>query len=47
MLDGVAVRFDSAAAVQALSGPDVELTVDLHLGTYGATVWTCTTPLDL
>jgi glutamate N-acetyltransferase/amino-acid N-acetyltransferase len=40
--EGVAVPFDTTAAVQALSGSEVELTVDLHLGNYSATVWTGT-----
>lgn len=44
MLDGVPVKFNSAAVVQALSGPEIELVVDLHVGTGGATVWTCTVP---
>jgi glutamate N-acetyltransferase/amino-acid N-acetyltransferase len=46
MLDGLPAAFDQSSAVQALSGPEVELTVDLHMGTHGATVWTCTTPID-
>jgi glutamate N-acetyltransferase / amino-acid N-acetyltransferase len=44
MLDGVPVKFDSAGVVQALSGPEIELVVDLHVGTSSATVWTCTVP---
>jgi glutamate N-acetyltransferase/amino-acid N-acetyltransferase len=44
MLDGLPAAFDQSSAVQALSGPEVDLTVDLHMGTHGATVWTCTTP---
>ncbi len=46
MIDGVAVRFDNAAAVQSLSGPEVELAVDLHLGPYSASAWGCTTPAE-
>jgi glutamate N-acetyltransferase / amino-acid N-acetyltransferase len=46
MLDGLPVRFDTAAAVQALSSPEIELTVDLHIGTSSTTVWTCTRPND-
>jgi glutamate N-acetyltransferase/amino-acid N-acetyltransferase len=42
MLDGVATRFDTNPVVQALSGPEVELTVDLHMGGHGAAVWTAT-----
>jgi glutamate N-acetyltransferase/amino-acid N-acetyltransferase len=43
MADGMPARFDAAAAVQALSGPEIELTVDLHIGSHGATICTCTT----
>jgi glutamate N-acetyltransferase/amino-acid N-acetyltransferase len=46
MVEGVAARFDAGAASQAISGPEVELGVDLHIGTHAATVWTCTTPID-
>jgi glutamate N-acetyltransferase / amino-acid N-acetyltransferase len=46
MVDGIAARVDAAAALQALSGPEVELAIDLHIGTYGATVWTCTSPIE-
>jgi glutamate N-acetyltransferase / amino-acid N-acetyltransferase len=46
MADGVPVRFEHAAAVQAISGPELELLVDLHMGASAATVWTCTTPMD-
>jgi len=44
MLNGMAVGFDAAAVVQALSGPEIELAVDLHLGSSNATIWTCTRP---
>jgi glutamate N-acetyltransferase/amino-acid N-acetyltransferase len=47
MLNGVPAAFDQNSAVQALSGPEAELTVDLHMGSYSATVWTSTTPMDL
>jgi glutamate N-acetyltransferase/amino-acid N-acetyltransferase len=40
MVDGGPARFDAATAVQALSGAEVELTVDLHMGLHGATVAT-------
>jgi glutamate N-acetyltransferase/amino-acid N-acetyltransferase len=46
MLNGVPATFDQNAAVQAISGPEAELTVDLHMGAYSATVWTSTTPMD-
>ena len=46
MVEGVAVRFDPAAAAQAVAGPEVELAIDLHAGVYGTVVWTCTMPLD-
>jgi glutamate N-acetyltransferase/amino-acid N-acetyltransferase len=46
MADGTAVRYDQSAIIQAVSGPEIDLTVDLHMGTIAATVWTCTTPMD-
>jgi glutamate N-acetyltransferase/amino-acid N-acetyltransferase len=46
MLDGMPAAFDQVSAVQALSSPEIELTVDLHMGAHGASVWTCTTPMD-
>lgn len=41
--EGVAAPFDNTAAVQALSGSEIELTIDLHLGTHSATVLAGTT----
>lgn len=38
--EGVAVPFDTVAAVQALSGSEIDIIIDLHLGTHTATVWT-------
>src|SRR5215213_9295681 len=46
MLNGVPAAFDQTSAVQALSGPEAELSIDLHMGAYSATVWTSTTPMD-
>ncbi|MEN9934904.1 MAG: hypothetical protein RLZZ387_1483 [Chloroflexota bacterium] len=46
MEGGLPVRHEAAAVVQAVSGPEVELTVDLHMGAAAATVWTCTSPID-
>jgi glutamate N-acetyltransferase / amino-acid N-acetyltransferase len=43
MAEGMPVGFDARAIVQALSGPEIELTADLHMGSHGATIWTCTT----
>jgi glutamate N-acetyltransferase / amino-acid N-acetyltransferase len=43
MLEGLPVGFDARAIVQALSGAEIELTVDLHMGSQGAIIWTCTT----
>lgn len=40
--EGIAVAFDPTTVVQALSGGEIELQVDLHLGTCGATAWTGT-----
>jgi glutamate N-acetyltransferase / amino-acid N-acetyltransferase len=42
MFEGMPVGFDSRAIVQALSGPEIELIVDLHIGNQSASVWTCT-----
>lgn len=42
LVDGVATPFDSEAVRPVVSGPEIELTVDLHIGSHGATVWTCT-----
>lgn len=42
MIDSMAARYDSAAIVQALSGSEVDLIVDLHMGSSTATIWTCT-----
>lgn len=39
--DGMAVPFDEAAAARALAEPEVDVLVDLHLGTGSSTVWTC------
>ncbi len=46
MLEGMPARFEPATAVQALSAPEVELTVDLHIGLHAASVWACTGPAD-
>lgn len=39
--DGMAIPFDEEVALAALSQPEVEVVVDLHLGDDEATVWTC------
>jgi glutamate N-acetyltransferase/amino-acid N-acetyltransferase len=39
--DGTSVPFDEAEAARALSEPEIEVLVDLHLGEAEATVWTC------
>jgi glutamate N-acetyltransferase/amino-acid N-acetyltransferase len=46
MLEGMPARFETAAVVHALSNPEIELVVDLHMGTHSATVWTCTGPAE-
>ena len=43
---GQAVAFDEEAASAALAKRDVEVAVDLHLGTGEATVWTCDLSYD-
>lgn len=40
--EGVAVDFDPTALVQAVSSAEIELVVDLHLGTCTETAWTGT-----
>ncbi len=47
MFDGMPTRYDPAAAVQALASPEVELTIDLHMGTQSATIWACAVPLEV
>jgi glutamate N-acetyltransferase/amino-acid N-acetyltransferase len=42
MFEGIPVGYDGRAIVQALSGSEIELLVDLHIGNHSATVWTCT-----
>ncbi len=44
MVEGMPVGLDTRAIIQALSGPEIELTVDLHMGGQSTTVWTCTIP---
>ncbi len=39
--EGAAVPFDKKAAEQAVAGPEVSITLDLHAGSEEATVWTC------
>ncbi len=39
--DGTATGFDEEEAARALSEPEIELLVDLHVGDAEATVWTC------
>ena len=41
MLDGSPAKFTAAAATQALAGPEVELVIDLHMGSYSAVMSTC------
>lgn len=38
---GAAIAFDEAAAAEALTGTDIDILVDLHVGDGEATVWTC------
>lgn len=42
MLEGTSVLFDQKAALQVFSNPEIELVVDLHLGSNVAVMWTCT-----
>ncbi|NJK80473.1 MAG: bifunctional glutamate N-acetyltransferase/amino-acid acetyltransferase ArgJ [Chloroflexaceae bacterium] len=42
MLEGVPVSFDRNLIVQLFSSPEIDFTIDLHLGPGSATMWTCT-----
>jgi glutamate N-acetyltransferase/amino-acid N-acetyltransferase len=44
--DGTATGFDEEEAARALSEPEIELLVDLHVGDAEATVWTCDLSYD-
>lgn len=46
MVAGTAVPFDIATATQHMSGPEIELSVDMHTGPGTATMWTCTWGVD-
>ena len=47
MAEGCVARFDNQALVSALSGADIELTIDVHMGTTTTTVWTITSLAEL
>jgi len=38
---GAAAKYDPSAAEEAIAGPEIEATLDLHAGDHEATVWTC------
>lgn len=40
--EGQAVAYDSAAALQAVAGPELEFVIDLNAGPVELNVWTCT-----
>ncbi|NJL34096.1 MAG: bifunctional ornithine acetyltransferase/N-acetylglutamate synthase, partial [Chloroflexaceae bacterium] len=42
MLEGWPVSFDRNLIVQLFSSPEIDFTIDLHLGPGSATMWTCT-----
>lgn len=42
MLEGQCAAFDYGQALQIFSAPEIDLTVDLHLGPVETTLWTCT-----
>ena len=44
--NGTATGFDEEEAAKALSEPEVEILVDLHIGEAEATVWTCDLSYD-
>jgi glutamate N-acetyltransferase/amino-acid N-acetyltransferase len=43
LLEGTPVPYEQAAAIQAVSGPEIEIVVDLHIGTTNTSIWTCAT----
>ncbi len=46
-LDGIPARFDPISVIQTISAPEIEVTIDLHMGPGNATIWTCTSPGDV
>jgi|HigsolmetaAR202D_1030399.scaffolds.fasta_scaffold00048_62 glutamate N-acetyltransferase/amino-acid acetyltransferase len=42
LLEGAAVEFDAAQVAKHMSGPEIEFTVDMHMGIGSTVVWTCT-----
>jgi N-acetylglutamate synthase/N-acetylornithine aminotransferase len=42
MFEGLPVSFDQNIALQLFSSPEIDFTIDLHLGPSSATMWTCT-----
>ncbi|MBC8078359.1 MAG: arginine biosynthesis protein ArgJ, partial [Chloroflexales bacterium] len=42
MHEGLPAPFDAAAVTACLSGPEVELLADLHMGPGAMVMWTCT-----
>ncbi|MGQ9482045.1 bifunctional glutamate N-acetyltransferase/amino-acid acetyltransferase ArgJ [Chloroflexus sp.] len=42
MLRGAPIPFDPTMLMQTMSGPEIELLIDLNLGPAETTVWTCT-----
>jgi glutamate N-acetyltransferase/amino-acid N-acetyltransferase len=43
MIEGMPVPIDPLSAVQVLAGNEIELVIDMHLGTHSAIAWTCAT----
>jgi glutamate N-acetyltransferase/amino-acid N-acetyltransferase len=41
MMEGLPVSFDQNIALQLFSSPEIEFTIDLHLGPGAANMWTC------
>ncbi len=44
MLEGLPCPFDQAMALQLFTSPEIDFTIDMHLGPSEATVLTCTWP---
>jgi N-acetylglutamate synthase/N-acetylornithine aminotransferase len=43
MIEGMPVPIDPLSAVQVLAGNEIELVIDMHLGTHSTIAWTCAT----
>lgn len=42
MDDGLPMRYETSMLIQALSGPEIDIVADLHMGSGSAIIWSCT-----